>query len=158
MAKRVYDGKIMRNLALNTNISSPMRSLLMYLIAVSHNNAYAYAANKTILKQAGIGKEQYFRLMEQLKNLGIVHRLMVKWGRTIGNVIFINKDHNLLRVKNGQLSPQLFHIDRKDAIEGVLALLAYRQKAPKSRIRFNRYTERKITAICLKMLRKQGMI
>jgi hypothetical protein len=158
MAKQIYDGKIIRNLALNTNIPSPMRSLFVYLVAASHNKAYTYAANKTILRQAGIGKEQYFQLVKKLENQGVVLRLMVKWGRTIGNVIFINKSHALLRVRNGQLSPQLFRIDRKDAIAGVLALLAYRQKAPKSNIRFNRYTERKIVAVCLRTLRGRGAI
>jgi hypothetical protein len=158
MTKRVYDGKIMRNLALNANLSSPMRSLLIYLVAVSHNKAYTYAANKTILKQTGIGKERYFRIMEQLRNLGIAHGLMVKWGRTIGSVIFINKGHVLLRARKGQLTPQLFRIDRKDAVAGVLALMEYRQKAPKSGIRFNRYTKRKIVATCLRTLRRRGVV
>jgi hypothetical protein len=158
MAKQVYDSKIMRNLALNTNIPSPMRSLLVYLVAVSHNKAYTYAANKTILRQAGIGKEQYFKLVEKLEDQGVLHRLMVKWGRTIGSVIFINKSHALLRVRNGQLSPQPFRINRKDASDGVLALLAYRQKAPKNGICFNRYTERKIVAVCLRTLRGQGAV
>ena len=55
MAKRAYDGKILRNLALNSSIPTPMRGLLMFLVAASHNSAYTYAANKTILRQAGIG-------------------------------------------------------------------------------------------------------
>jgi len=156
--KRIYDGKILRNLALHPGILSPMRALLIYMIAASHNRPFTYSATATILKRAGIGKAQYYPLMKRLEELGVIHRVTVGWGRTIGTIVFVNKRHGLLCRRRGKLAPQIFRIDRGDAGKAVRALLTYRRKSPKGGVSLDKRTERKIVARCLKALRKRGMV
>jgi hypothetical protein len=158
MSKRAHDASILRNVILRAGIPAPMRALLLYLVAACRNNAYTYATVEIIMKQTGIGKQRYYKLMKKLERLGVIHRLAVSWDRTIGNITFINKNHALLRSWKGGMLRQPFDIDRQDVIEGVLALLDYRRKAPKGNACPGQDNDLKIIAACLRTLRKRGML